>query len=315
MRVVFMGTPDFAVPSLKALVEAGYQVQLVVTQPDRPKGRGKKTTFSPVKEYAIRQCLPVLQPEQVRGEEFLTQLSNYNPDVVVVVAYGRILPAKVLSLPKLGCINVHASLLPAYRGAAPIHRAIINGEELTGITTMYMDEGLDTGDMILKQEMPIDRKDTVGDLHDRLAAIGADLLVETLGLIANDCAPRTPQTGVSSYAPILTNQDELIDWRKPAVEIFNQIRGLNPWPGARTYLEGKVLKIWGSEVLHEEHSPTPPGRVFDVRREGLLVSTGKNVLLITELQFQGAKRLLAADYLRGNKAPVGKTLELEGENN
>ena len=308
MRVVFMGTPDFAVPTLKAIVEAGYHVAAVVTQPDRPKGRGKKMAFSPVKEYALTMDLPVLQPEQVRGEEFLNQLSGYNPDVVVVVAYGRILPPTVLSLPKFGCINVHASLLPEYRGAAPIHRAIINGGQLTGVTTMYMDEGLDTGDMILRRESPIGPADTVGDLHDRLAVIGADLLVETLGLVAGGAAPRTPQTGESTYAPMLTITDELIDWNKPAWVINNQIRGLNPWPGARTYLDGKVLKVWRSVVAEEEFPQGAPGQVVGVKREGMLVKTGEKTLLITELQFQGAKRLSAADYLRGHEAPIGKIM-------
>lgn len=305
MRVVFMGTPDFAVPSLEALVEAGYQVALVVTQPDRPKGRGKKAAFSPVKESALNLGLPLLQPEQVRGDDFLNQLKSYCPDVVVVVAYGRILPPAVLALPKFGCINVHASLLPNYRGAAPIHRAIINGESLTGITTMYMDEGLDTGDIILQKETPISRTDTVGDLHDRLAADGADLLVETLALTVQGLAPRAPQTGESSYAPMLTLQDELIEWQEPAETIYNRIRGLNPWPGARTYLDGKVLKIWRAEVFDEVNSQGFPGQILGVRREGLLVCASGNSLLITELQFQGSKRLSTADYLRGHKTPEG----------
>ena len=305
MRVAFMGTPDFAVPSLQALVAGGHMVAPVVTQPDRPRGRGKKLAFSSVKECALSLSLPLLQPEQVRGEEFLASLKSYNPEVAVVAAYGLILPPAVLSLPHYGCINVHASLLPQYRGAAPIHRVIINGETLTGVTTMYMDEGLDTGDMILKKEIPISRTDTVGELHDRLAVAGADLLLETLDLVAEGKAPRIPQAGPSTYAPMLTVMDELLDWSEPAENIYNRIRGLNPWPGARAYLDGKVLKIWSAVIINETDSQAPPGQILGVRQEGLWVNAGEDSLLITELQFQGAKRLSTAAYLRGHPAPTG----------
>lgn len=308
MRVVFMGTPDFAVPSLMALVEAGHTVQAVVTQPDRPKGRGKKQAFPPVKEAASRFDLPVLQPARVREPDFLAQLSNYAPEIIVVVAYGQILPPAMLALPKHGCVNVHASLLPSYRGAAPVHRAVINGEKITGVTTMFLDEGLDTGDMILKKEVPIQAEDTVGDLHDRLSAAGARLLIDTLDLISRGQAPRTPQTGVSSYAALLTAADELINWDKPAEEINNLVRGMNPWPGARTYLGEKVLKIWRAKALADTKMPARPGQVVGTAREGLLVGTGRGLLLITELQMQGAKRMSAADFLRGRSALPGTIL-------
>jgi len=308
MRVVFMGTPDFAVPSLKALVEAGHDVRAVITQPDRPKGRGKKYTPPPVKEAAQSLELPVLQPAQVKEPEFIEQLRSYSPEVIVVVAYGRILPPAILSLPEHGCVNVHASLLPKYRGAAPIHRAVINGEKVTGITTMFIDEGLDTGDMILKEKVPILGEDTVGDLHDRLSVAGARLLVETLDMIRRGQAPRIPQTGESSYAPVLTGADELIMWDKPAQDIYNLIRGMNPWPGARTYLGEKMLKIWRAEVLDDEQTLACPGRVMGTVREGILVGTGRGLLVITELQMQGAKRMSAADFLRGTPAPLGVIL-------
>ena len=306
MKIAFMGTPDFAVPSLQALVAAGHTVAPVVTQPDRPKGRGKKLAFSSVKECALSLSLPLLQPETARGEDFLASLKSYDPEVAVVAAYGLILPPAALAVPKYGCINVHASLLPQYRGAAPIHRAIINGETLTGITTMYMDEGLDTGDMILKKEIPISRTDTVGALHDRLAAAGAELLLQTLDLVAQGKAPRTPQTGPSTYASMLTQKDELLDWSEPAEKIYNRIRGLDPWPGARTYLEGKAVKIWGASIINERDQQAPPGQILGERKEGLWVNAGEDSLLITELQFQGAKRLSTAAYLRGHPTPTGR---------
>jgi len=305
MRVIFMGTPDFAVPSLQGLVEADYPVVLVVTQPDRPKGRGKKMAYSPVKEYALSRAIPLLQPESARGAEFLAQLKEYQPEVMVVVAYGQILPPTVLDLPKYGCVNVHASLLPQYRGAAPIHRALLNGEEVTGVTTMYLDQGLDTGDMILKKEIPIGAEETVGELHDRLATAGAALLVETMDLIAQGKAPRTPQVGETSYAAKLTSQDELIDWQRSAREIYNQIRGLNPWPVARTYLGAKVVKVWCGAVDQETRAAGSPGQILDATEEGLRIATGQGTILITELQMQGAKRMAIADFLRGHEAPLG----------
>lgn len=306
MRVVFMGTPDFAVPTLKSIVAAGHDVPAVVTQPDRPKGRGKKETPPPVKEAARALGLPVLQPGRVKDPDFIDVLRGLSPEVIVVVAFGRILPAEILYLPRHGCINVHASLLPAYRGAAPVHWAVINGEKETGITTMYMDEGLDTGDMILREAVPIRDEDNVGAVHDRLAEVGARLLVRTLALVEQGEAPRVPQTGESSYAPVLRAEDEVIFWDRPARDIYNLIRGMDPWPGARTLLAGKVLKVWRAAVL--EDAAAEPGVVISGGREGLTVGTGRGRLRITELQLQGGKRLQAADFLRGNPVPAGMVL-------
>lgn len=308
MRVVFMGTPDFAVPSLKALAEAQYDLAAVVTQPDRPRGRGKKETPPPVKEIARALNIPVFQPLKIKDPDFISLLKGMSPDVIVVVAFGRILPPDILTLPKYGCINVHGSLLPKYRGAAPIHRAVINGEKYTGITTMYMDEGLDTGDMILHEAVPIHEEDTVGDVHDRLASLGAGLLVKTLSLVESGQAPRTPQAGEFSYAPMLSAADELILWDRPARDIFNQVRGMNPWPGARTSLHGKVLKIWRAAALEEDGTDALPGQVISDGSDGILVRAGTGRLRITELQLQGAKRLGAADFLRGTPVPAGTFL-------
>lgn len=308
MRVVFMGTPGFAVPSLKALVESGHDVAAVVTQPDRPKGRGKKEAPPPVKETALAFNIPVLQPLRVKDPGFIELLREIAPDVIVVVAFGRILPPDILHLPRYGCINVHASLLPKYRGSAPIHWAVINGEKETGITTMHMDEGMDTGDMILREAIPIREEDTVGAVHDRLAVLGARLLVETLELVGRGQAPRIPQEGTPTYAPMLKAGDELIRWERPAREIYNQIRGMDPWPGARTYLSGKVLKIWRAAVPSEGGTAFEPGKVLSWGRDGITVGTGNGRLTITELQLQGAKRLSAADFLRGTPIPEGTVL-------
>lgn len=308
MRVVFMGTPDFAVPALKALAEAAYDVIAVVTQPDRPRGRGKKETPPPVKETAMSLGIPVFQPVRIKDPDFIGLLEGLSPDVIVVVAFGRILPRDILELPKYGCVNVHASLLPEYRGAAPIHWAVINGENTTGITTMYMDEGLDTGDMILREAVPIREDDNVGAVHDRLASLGASLLIETLNLIRLGQAPRTPQFGESSYAPMLSAEDELILWDRPARDILNQVRGMNPWPGARTTMHGKVLKIWRAAVLEEDGTAVLPGQVISAGSDGILVKAGKGRLKIMELQLQGAKRLGSADFLRGTPVPGGTVM-------
>ena len=308
MRVIFMGTPDFAEPTLKALVEANHDVLSVVTQPDRPRGRGKKKAPPPVKEAALDLNIPVLQPLRVKDPEFIDLLRKLSPEVIVVVAYGRILPPDILSIPKHGCINVHASLLPKYRGAAPIHWAIINGEKQTGITIMHMDEGLDTGDMILKEAIPINEDDTVGGVHDRLSFLGARLLVKTLDLLGRGQAPRMPQVGEPSYAPMLKSGDELIKWDSPARDIYNLVRGMNPWPGARTYLSGKVLKIWRATVLAEGETTLKPGQVLSCSRDGIIVGAANGRLVITELQLAGAKRLKAADFLRGTPVPEGTIL-------
>lgn len=308
MRVIFMGTPDFAVPSLKALADAKYEVVAVVTQPDRPRGRGKKETPPPVKETARDLNIPVFQPNRIKDPDFISLLKGLAPDVIVVVAFGRILPRDILLLPEYGCINVHASLLPKYRGAAPIHWAVIKGEQVTGVTTMYMDEGLDTGDMILREPVPINEEDNVGSVHDRMASLGAGLLVKTLSLVRSGQAPRTPQVGDSSYAPMLKAEDELILWDRPARDIFNLVRGMDPWPGARTNMHGKVLKIWRAVALEDDGTSVLPGQVISAGGDGILVKAGKGRLRIAELQLQGAKRLGAADFLRGTPVPVGTVL-------
>ncbi|MDD2553932.1 MAG: methionyl-tRNA formyltransferase [Desulfotomaculaceae bacterium] len=308
MRVIFMGTPDFAVPALKALAEAQYEVAAVVTQPDRPRGRGKKEMPPPVKETAGALHIPVLQPLRIKDPDFIRLLNDLSPDVIVVVAFGRILPRDILELPKYGCINLHASLLPKYRGAAPIHRAVINGEKVTGVTTMYMDEGLDTGDMILQETVPIYEKDNAGDVHDRLSFLGAGLLIKTLSLISSGQAPRTPQTGESSYATMLTAEDEQILWGRPARDIYNRIRGMTPWPGVRTAMHGKVLKIWRAAALEEDGTAVLPGWVISAGSDGILVKAGTGQVMIMELQLQGAKRLRAAEFLRGTPVPAGTVL-------
>lgn len=311
MRIIFMGTPDFAVSSLKALVNAGHELVAVVTQPDRPRGRGKIKSPPPVKETARALGIPVFQPLRIKDPDFIELLRGLSPDVIVVVAYGRILPLEILSIPVFGCINVHASLLPKYRGAAPIHWAVINGEKETGITTMYMDEGMDTGDMILKESVLIHEEDTVGTVHDRLALVGSQLLVETLQLIYRGQAPRHPQKGIPSYAPMLKTEDERICWGRPALEIFNHVRGMNPWPGAHTKLRGRVLKLWGTAFQEDGFAGAKPGEVVSTGRDGIMVGTAKGILTILELQLQGGKRLDAAAFLRGNPIPEGTVLGSE----
>ncbi len=310
MRVVFMGTPEFAVPSLRALAGAGYELILVVTQPDRPRGRGRREAPSPVKVAASQLGLPVSQPLTVKEPEFVEFLRSLSPEVIVVVAFGQILPPSILEVPPRGCINVHASLLPKYRGGAPIHWALINGEEKTGVTTMYMDEGLDTGDIILQEEVSIGEEENVGALHDRLAERGAALLVETLHLISAGTAPRRAQVGEPSYAPLLKAEDELIDWQKPSKEIYNHVRGMDPWPGARTFWRGKVLKVW--RISHTgEGNTAVPGTVLFAGEEGICVACGKGTVIIKELQLESGKRLSSADFLRGHRVSVG---EIFGQN-
>lgn len=320
MRIVFMGTPDFAVPSLKALHNAGHRLAGVVTQPDRPGGRGKKLRPSPVKIAAVEMGLPLWQPESVRDSGFIAVLREINPEVLVVAAFGQILPGEILELPPRGCVNVHASLLPRYRGAAPIHRAVINGETVTGVTTMMMDRGLDTGHMLLKAATPIAAGDTVGMVHDRLAKIGAELLLETLEKMVSGLLTPVPQDNSrATYAPMLTRSDEIICWSDSARSIYNQVRGMDPWPGARTTLGGKVLKIWrvaepgggaaGSGPLAENCAGAPPGTVIEAGAEGrLMVAAGTGRLLIEELQLQGGKRLPVQHFLRGNSIPAGTRL-------
>lgn len=310
LRTVFMGTPDFAVPCLDVLIKEGYPVVGVVTQPDRPKGRGQKLAYSPVKEAALNHNLPVLQPVSIRDEEFYHQIAALKPNIIVVVAFGQFLPKKLLELPTHGCINVHASLLPKYRGSAPIHWAIINGETTTGITTMYMDVGMDTGDMILKAEIPILPTDTTGSLHDKLKDLGAVVLSSTLRRIADKSAPREPQQeSEATYARMLSRDTERIDWHQPAIAIHNLVRGLNPWPGAYCQYQNKSLKIWQTRVHDESKQCSVPGKIVQITKTGLVVETGKGTIEILEVQPESKRRMKASDCVCGYCLTVGNLLE------
>lgn len=300
MRVLFMGTPDIATGCLQKLIDKKYNVIGVVTQPDKPQNRGKKLGMPPVKELALKYDIPVYQPLKAREESFVETLKELNPDIIVVVAFGQILPKSILEIPKFGCINVHVSLLPKYRGAAPINWVIINGEEKTGVTTMYMDEGLDTGDMILTEEFDLDDEITAGELHDKMKDIGADVLVETLKQIEKGCAPRIPQNHEEfTYAPMMNKALGQIDWSKSAREIHNLVRGVNPWPSAYTTYEGSTMKVWKTEVLNET-SDKEPGTVLKVDKDGIRVSTKDNVVLVKEIQMPGKKRVLVSEFIKGN---------------
>lgn len=282
----------------------------MVTQPDRPKGRGQKLAASPVKEAAVAYGLPVLQPEKIRTAEFLTTLTALRPTVIAVVAFGQFLPGEMLSLPPLGCVNVHASLLPLYRGAAPIHWAVINGETVTGVTTMLMDTGMDTGDMILKAEVAIGPDDTTGEVHDRLKELGAAVLADTLARLAAGTAPRTPQDGAAAtYAPLLTRAVERIDWRQPATAVHNLARGLSPWPGAYCLHAGKVLKVWRSELVATAGECGRPGQVVAAGDAGAVVVTGAGAVRLTEVQPENRRRMGMGEYVRGYGLTVGETLE------
>lgn len=295
-----MGTPDFAVPVLEALVSGGHRVAAVVTQPDKPKGRGKAVLMTPVKEKAVSLDLPVYQPIKVRGDEaFLKALEEISPDVIVVVAFGQILPKTILDLPKYGCVNVHASLLPKYRGAAPIQWAVIDGEKETGITTMKMDVGLDTGDMLETAIIPLEENETGGSLHDKLSLLGKSLILSTLQKIEDGMIAPVPQTEEGTcYAKMLSKDMGNIDWSQDAVNIERLVRGLNPWPSAYSYYEGKILKIWRAEVLAQEFEGVP-GTIVKVERDTFLVKTGKGTLAVKELQPEGKKRMDTAAFLRG----------------
>lgn len=313
MKILYMGTPDFAATILLKLIETNHEIIGVVTQPDKQKGRGKVISFPPVKELAIEHKLNVYQPVKVREPEFIDLVRDMAPDAIVVAAFGQLLPKELLDIPKYGCINVHGSLLPKYRGAAPIQYSIIDGEEETGITIMHMDVGLDTGDMILQARTPIDKDETGGSLHDKLAILGGDLLVEALEKISDGTAPRIPQEDAkATYVKILNKNMGIIDFNKPAIEIERLIRGLNPWPSAFTYLGKKTLKLWKASV-EAVNIDGKPGEVIEVRKDALLVLTGKDALLIHELQLEGKKRLLAEEFLRGNSIALGTILGDETE--
>lgn len=309
LKVLFMGTPTFAAQSLQALIEAGHPVVGVVTQPDKPVGRGGAVKFSPVKELALAHALPVFAPRRVRRPEVLAELKQLGADITVVVAFGQILSKDALALSPLGSVNVHGSLLPRWRGAAPIHRAIMAGDTETGITTMWMDEGMDTGDMILKASTPISPDDTGGSIHDRLAQMGAALLVETLRQIAAGAAPCTPQPAEGvTYAAKLERIDEWIDWTMPAAKIVNQVRGLNPRPGAYTLGPKGSLKLW-RVVPAEGGAQGQPGQVLAViKRQGVLVATGEGCVLVQEVQPPGKARMEALAYANGGGLSVGTVL-------
>ncbi len=298
MKVVFMGTPDFAVPALENIAK-NHQVEAVVTQQDKPKGRGHKMQFTPVKEKAIELGISVYQPQKVKNPEFVDILRKINPDVIVVIAFGQILSKEILELPKYGCINVHASLLPKYRGAAPIQWAVIDGEKESGVTTMYMEEGLDTGDIIDVQKVTLDEKETGGSLFAKLAEKGGELILKTLDKLENGTATRTPQNDeLSSYAGKITKELGCIDFSKSAEEIERLIRGLNPWPSAFTYIDDKIMKIWDAEVV-EEKNEKKPGTVLELGKDYIKVAAGKGALKIKELQLEGKKRMTAAAFLNG----------------
>ena len=309
LNIVFMGTPDFAKESLKCLVEANHNILAVVTNPDKPQGRGMKMIGSPVKEYAMEKNLRIYQPIKVRNnEEFINQIKELKPDVICVVAYGKILPQELLDIPKLGCINVHGSLLPKYRGAAPIQWAVLNGDKVTGVTTMYMSAGMDTGDMILKREVTIGDDETTGELWDRLSKIGGELLVETVKKIENGEAPRIKQGDDFTMAPMLNKEMSKIDWEnKTAIEIKNLVRGLNPIMGAYSFYDGKKIKFWKVDVAKDifadgnmEFMKNGTVIVSD-KRDGIYIKTKDGILKVLEVQGENAKKMPIQDYLRGNQ--------------
>ena len=308
MKAVFMGTPDFAVPTLQKMVDMGIEITAVVTQPDKAKGRGKKVIYSPVKECALAHDLPVYQPVRIKKDpEFIQTLRDMAPDVIVVVAFGQILPKEVLDIPRLGCVNVHASLLPKFRGAAPIQWAIIDGEKVTGVTTMLMDVGLDTGDMLLKTEVSV---------HDKLAAAGGELLERTLiGLEAGTIVPeKQDDSQAGEYARMLDKELGHIDFNQPAVVIERLIRGLNPWPSAYTYIDGKTLKIWEAEVLDRNYG-CEYGEVAEVTRNSLIIQTGIGALSVKSVQLEGKKRMDISAFLNGYTIEKGTRMDFENETN
>ncbi len=319
MRVIFMGTPDFSVGTLEALIEAGHDVCLAVTQPDKPKGRGKDMQFSPVKETALRHGVPVFQPRRIREPESVEELRKYNADVMVVIAFGQILPKTILEMTPYGCVNVHASLLPKYRGAAPIQWSIIEGETVTGVTTMQMDEGVDTGDMILKTEVPIAENETGESLHEKLAQAGAELCVKTLKALEDKTAVFEKQSeSPTAYAKMLTKEMGNIDWAQSAVQIERLIRGLNSWPSAYTHWNGKVLKIWRAKAeagakgsAESGAGPAQPGTVVSVGKEAFAIQTGEGVLYVYEVQIPGKKRMETGAFLRGYTMEPGTVLTRE----
>jgi methionyl-tRNA formyltransferase len=312
MKIVFMGTPDFAEKSLEAIYNSGHEILAVVTNPDRPKGRGMKMVSSPVKEFAVSKNLKIYQPEKVRKNiEFIEEIKKLQPDVICVVAYGKILPKEILDIPKLGCINVHGSLLPKYRGAAPIQWAVINGEKVTGVTTMYMDIGMDTGDMILKEEVSIGEDETTGELWDKLSEVGAKLLVKTLKQIEDGTATRIPQGEDFSMAPMLNKEMSKINWNsQSAQEIKNLVRGLNPIMGTYSYLNDKKIKFWKVDVLPLENENVENGTILKSNsKDGLYIKAKDGMIKVLEIQGENSKRMPIQDFLRGNELEEGKRFE------
>jgi methionyl-tRNA formyltransferase len=320
--IVFMGTPDFAVPSLTALLDHGENVVAVVTQPDRPKGRGRKLTAPPVKQLALDAGLPVLQPEKIRGQDFLAQLKDFQPDLIVVTAYGRILPGRLLNMPPLGTINVHGSLLPKYRGAAPVQWAILNGDSETGVTIMQMDEGMDTGDILLTRKIPIGPDDTAATLMTKLADLGGRALTAALGLLRDGkLAPTRQDENLATTAPPLVKTMGLVDWSKPAAEISCQIRGMDPWPTTYTSIAGKRFRLFRPTVIDDQAAidrllkacpktdrPIEPGTLCRVESDGLIIATGKGFLHVQEVQPEGSRRMTVGAYLSGHSLAIGQIL-------
>ena len=312
MKIVFMGTSDFAVPAFSVLIDSDEEVVGVVTRPDRPKGRGRKPAGPPIKEPVEDKGIKLFQPAHVKDESFISELRKLTPDVIAVVSFGRILSKSILSIPRLGCVNLHASLLPEYRGAAPINWAIMNGDRVTGVTTILMDVGMDTGDILLQRKVAIEDDDTAGSLHNRLASRGADLLLETLmGLDEGDVSSVPQDHSKATMARMLKKEDGLIDWRKGSTLISNQVRGLTPRPGTFTHLQGKILKVFKSTVQKGESNDFIPGTIVHMDEKGIKVSTGEGFLLIEEVQLQDHKRMGVNDFLRGHgqKISTGTILE------
>lgn len=308
MRVVFMGTPDFAVGALRAIWEAGHEIPAVITQPDKPKGRGKTLQMPPVKAFAVEKGIEVFQPERLKRPEAVERLASYGADVFVVAAFGQILSREILQLPVYGCVNIHASLLPKYRGSAPIQWAILNGETVSGVTIMQMDEGIDTGDMLFKREVPIDPEDTASTLQDKLAEAGAALIVPALDAIEKGSIQAVPQPEEGGcYASMIDKKMGLIDFSRSAEQIHRQIRGLNPWPSAYTSYKGKTLKIWEARVTGEEADGCP-GSVSRVEKDAVCVNTGDGLLRVTRVQIEGKKQMPVKDFLLGYRMDKGEML-------
>ncbi|MCR1953554.1 methionyl-tRNA formyltransferase [Clostridioides mangenotii] len=309
MKIVFMGTPEIAVPCLEKLIEENHEIVGVVTRTDKPKGRGKKLAMPPVKEIAVKNDINVYQPKRARDEDFINEIRVLSPDLIIVVAYGQILPKEILEIPKYGCVNVHVSLLPKYRGSAPINWVIINGEEKTGVSTMYMDEGLDTGDIILQKEIDLNDEITAGELHDKIMYMGADLLKDTVNMIESGNAPRAKQVdSESSYAPIMDKSLGKIDFSKSAKEIHNLVRGVNPWPSAYTNYDGETMKVWKTKITVED-STKEPGTIIEVNKDGIKVCTKDKIILLEEIQMPNKKRVLVGEYIKGNTIKTGVVLD------